>query len=391
MRLKQTEGTVHVADGDGISLTPEKDLALYSGCHVGTAEKSYAWIDLDKAKLTKLDQNSEIEIQKENKALTIEVVSGSLFFNVTEPLAGDETMKIRTSSLLVGIRGTCGWGNVPDAQHMELYLLEGKVECTAGTNTVSVSAGEKAMMTADGEITVSSFAPEEVPPFVAKEIKDDEALLAAILDASGLDLAAHPVVLYGDVLSEIHGTILHAESIDLDADGSKELMVLYLEERENDNRTFVNCDIYRTGPEGLTYSGGYGALFYIDDNRYHEASVSLVESGGHLYLKWHEVHELGSDAENTYIREENTYCGYSLATPGGLTEWSYFERFDRNQDHFYGELHEYYLKSIDRSDNTSEISAGEYEAGLANYREIRMIAYTQDNGEIVVVAGPAGE
>ena len=57
-------------------------------------------------KLTKLDQNSEIAIQKEGKALEIEVKSGSLFFNITEPLADDETMNIRASTMLVGILNT---------------------------------------------------------------------------------------------------------------------------------------------------------------------------------------------------------------------------------------------------------------------------------------------
>ena len=39
---------------------------------------SYARINLDDVKLAKLDQNSEITIRKEGKALDIEVKSGSL-------------------------------------------------------------------------------------------------------------------------------------------------------------------------------------------------------------------------------------------------------------------------------------------------------------------------
>ena len=109
MHLRRTEGTVGVSDNEGKSVEPRDDLGLYSGYGVGTQAESYAWIDLDDVKLTKLDANSEIEIVKEDKSLEINVKSGSLFFNVTEPLADDETMNIATSTMMIGIRGTCGW------------------------------------------------------------------------------------------------------------------------------------------------------------------------------------------------------------------------------------------------------------------------------------------
>lgn len=56
-----------------------------------------------------MDENSEISITKDDLKLSINVKSGGLFFNVTEPLAEDETMNIRTSSMIVGIHSTCGW------------------------------------------------------------------------------------------------------------------------------------------------------------------------------------------------------------------------------------------------------------------------------------------
>ena len=127
MHLRRTEGTVSVSNGEGKSLPPLDNLGLYSGYGVGTGSASYAWIDLDDVKLTKLDQNSEISIQKEGKALNIELKSGSLFFNVTEPLEDDETMNIRTSTMLVGIRGTSGWVEAQGSTS-RVYLLEGKVE-----------------------------------------------------------------------------------------------------------------------------------------------------------------------------------------------------------------------------------------------------------------------
>ena len=126
MHLRKTEGTVGVSDGEGKDITAKDDLGLYSGYQVGTQEKSYAWIDLDRVKLTKLDADSQIEINKEGKKLEIDVKTGSLFFNVTEPLDDDETMNIAASTMIIGIRGTCGWVGENTAA-----LLEVTVEVTA--------------------------------------------------------------------------------------------------------------------------------------------------------------------------------------------------------------------------------------------------------------------
>ena len=90
-------------------MEPQENLGLYSGYGVATQAESYAWIDLDEVKLAKLDAGSEIEIAKEGKKLEINVKSGNMFFNVTQPLADDETMDITTSTMMLGIRGTCGW------------------------------------------------------------------------------------------------------------------------------------------------------------------------------------------------------------------------------------------------------------------------------------------
>ncbi|MCI8517352.1 MAG: FecR domain-containing protein [Hungatella sp.] len=190
MYLKRAEGTVDVSDDAGADVPVLEDLGLYSGYDVYTDSDSFAWINLDNVKLTKMDQNSEIAIQKDGRDLEIQVLSGSLFFNVTDPLEDDETMNIRTSTMLVGIRGTCGWVEVPDDEHMNLYLLEGWVKCTADENVSTVSAGEMAAMTEDGEITVTQFTAEDVPGFVREEVEEDDDLAEAILEDSGIDVLA---------------------------------------------------------------------------------------------------------------------------------------------------------------------------------------------------------
>ena len=176
MHLVKTEGTVQVADAAGKSVRLISNLGLYSGYGVTTQASSYGWILLDSTKLAKLDERSGVEVRKSGKQLELYVSSGGLFFNVTEPLADDETMNIRTSSMVVGIRGTRGWVEVENDEVMCVYLLKGRVECAAldkkGNVLASeaIIAGEAAMMESGGDITVAEFDPEKVPDFVEEEL-----------------------------------------------------------------------------------------------------------------------------------------------------------------------------------------------------------------------------
>ena len=191
MHLRRAEGTVSVSDGEGKNVEPKEDLGLYSGYGVDTQAESYAWIDLDEVKLTKLDQDSQIEIKKEDKHLEIEVLSGAVFFNVTEPLADDETMNIRTSTMMLGIRGTCGWVALSeDKGTLTVGLLEGKVECSNGEDTATVSAGEKGAIPASGEIAVAPLTAAQVPAFVKAELEEDSTLAETVKADSGLDVLA---------------------------------------------------------------------------------------------------------------------------------------------------------------------------------------------------------
>lgn len=189
MHLVRTEGAVSVNDTEGAPVTLIENLGLYSGYGVATRVESYGWIDLDEAKLAKMDENSEVEIVKADKLLEICVQSGGLFFNVTEPLADDETMNIRTSTMLVGIRGTCGWVYVEDDNLMRVYLLRGKVECSVLGEDDDVlaskmlTAGQMARMSLSGDaasILIEDFSDQDVPYFVMTEIEEDGAMLDSI-------------------------------------------------------------------------------------------------------------------------------------------------------------------------------------------------------------------
>ena len=102
IQLRKIEGDVTVTGGSKRSLSVRENMRLYNGYGLQTQESSYAWIDLDDAKLAKVDAVSEVEVRKSGKLLELLVDSGNLFFNVSEPLARDETLTVRTSTMVVG-------------------------------------------------------------------------------------------------------------------------------------------------------------------------------------------------------------------------------------------------------------------------------------------------
>ncbi|WP_300802140.1 FecR domain-containing protein [uncultured Acetatifactor sp.] len=235
MSLAKAEGAVGIADGDGESVPVSEDRSLYSGYQVGTEAKSHAWISLDDVKLVKMDEESAIELRKENRNLEIFVNSGQLFFNITEPLEEDETLDIRTSTMTVGIRGTSGWVSVLEEGHMQVCVLEGKVHCEV-TDSVSgqsaeaeVSAGERAdlyIRSEEGEdaaceIVKSKISRSDIPDFVLEEVD---------LEALGTELAEEPEEAGGETAEEPQET---AEAPEEEAAGETVEEVLALSEYES--------------------------------------------------------------------------------------------------------------------------------------------------------------
>ena len=77
MWLVRTEGHVEVSDENGGNVDLAERLGLYSGYEVRTRSESYGWIDLDEVKLTKLDQDSGVEVRKDDKVLELGVLVGA--------------------------------------------------------------------------------------------------------------------------------------------------------------------------------------------------------------------------------------------------------------------------------------------------------------------------
>ena len=108
MKLEKTEGTVKVKTQNGATRKISNGMRLYNGNSVETATDSYAFISLDSSKAVKLSENAKASLRQNGKKLELLVKKGQLLFNVSTKLKDDESMNIRTSTMVTGIRGTCG-------------------------------------------------------------------------------------------------------------------------------------------------------------------------------------------------------------------------------------------------------------------------------------------
>ena len=198
MRLLRLEGTVSMEE-NGREKTIKENLRLKSGNALNTEVKSLASIGLDDAKVVTMNETSRAEFTQKGKYLDLNLTRGSLFFEVDKPLEEDETFEIRTSTMVVGIRGTSGYVSVEGGIE-ELILTDGHVH-VVGTNPVTgevkeadVSAGQRLRVYLYNDRKVDSIMFElediterELPEFVLRILREDSALLDRVIKATGWD------------------------------------------------------------------------------------------------------------------------------------------------------------------------------------------------------------
>lgn len=264
MHLLRTEGTVAVADGEGKEVAISENLGLYSGYEIETGQEAYAWIDLDKTKLAKMDADSAVEIHRDGSHLEMVVGKGSLFFNIEEHLTEEETLDIRTSGMTIGIRGTCGWVSAVDEGHLQAYILEGTVECSGAENAagaVSVGAGEVAELSVkDGkaEILVRKFSVSEIPQFVQAELEENEDLNERVKGACGLDVRQwmqSTATVTMPVTSEEIQELFEKEGA----------VTVVVQPGGGDNVLAITNDLYVGSPEGASLLLGEGISVNIEE------------------------------------------------------------------------------------------------------------------------------
>ena len=205
--LEKIQGDVRVVSSAKEEKTILEGMQLINGDHQVTGEESYAWMSLDASKAVKLDENSESALKKAwfSKKLEVYSVKGKLFFNVTVPLAEDEAFNIRTSTMVTGIRGTCGWVEVSDDWKSTIYLLTGKLECLVvnpldnGSQTITLLPGQYAEFFVfpkseiEGEeascgVTTKTFTKEDIPGFILEEILGNDELIQKIYEETKTEI-----------------------------------------------------------------------------------------------------------------------------------------------------------------------------------------------------------
>lgn len=202
MQLMKTEGTVSISDSQGKAVSLFEKMRLHSGYQMKTEESSYAWINLDSSKLIKMDAASQVAIQKSGKQLEVRLDAGGLFFNVSEPLEEDESLNIRVSTMVVGIRGTSGWVRIIDPWTTQVFILDGSVQCsvtdpvTGQSKTDIVKGGEMVSCVVypqdkpgdKCDILRQTFTEEEIAGFILVDVVPDKPLCEKIYGSSGIDL-----------------------------------------------------------------------------------------------------------------------------------------------------------------------------------------------------------
>ena len=197
MRLLRIEGVVTLTSG-GKTKTIVDNLKLSSGDVLTTEKDSLASIALDDSKAVTLQENSSAEFIKNGKMLELNLTAGALFFEVSKKLEDDESFQIRTSTMMVGIRGTSGYVFVQKDGQDGVLLTTGNVNVeginkkTGETKEKNVTAGQVVYVYLYDEEVGNSVDFElhdaheqELPKEVVNYLIEHEELLEDVCKATG--------------------------------------------------------------------------------------------------------------------------------------------------------------------------------------------------------------
>ncbi len=180
MRLMRTDGTVLLADGSG-SLSVQEGMRLFSGYALSTEALSRAGIMLDDYKAVTLNELSKASLQEEGKTLELNLENGAMYFSVSKPLDADESYSIRTSTMVLGIRGTSGYVETLSDTKSSVILTSGNAVISILTGgELPISPGQRIIISsAGGGTQFSSYmiSPDDYPGLLLSELISDRQIL----------------------------------------------------------------------------------------------------------------------------------------------------------------------------------------------------------------------
>ena len=198
MRLLRVQGTVTLETSTG-NKPLKNNMRFQSGDALSTGEDGMASIGLDNDKVITLQPNSRAEFSKTRKKIEMNLTRGGLFFNVTKPLDADETFDIKTSTMVVGIRGTSGYVYVDRNGNPTVFITDGHVHVTGinpstgETKETDCYAGQRVSVfilngSSDTVVfTLDNLTENDIPEFVLNIIANNAVLLEKVCADTGWD------------------------------------------------------------------------------------------------------------------------------------------------------------------------------------------------------------
>ena len=362
MKLVKTEGSAHVSDENRMEQKIRENMNLYSGYNVGTQESSYAWINLDSAKLLTLNESSDAVLEKDGRRLRVVLQSGDMFFCVLQDLGDDEALELETGNMSMAIRGTCGIYRAVSEQQSQLVLLEGEVSITDSSgdvqHTASTGQAIDLYVDTDGNVNVStrSVTNGDVPDYVIQAIQENKDIRKKILSGGGTAdymTEAQMMEIYGGVIECLQKML--AGAIDIHSNDS--FLQYYWDLDNITSYNLADCPHYSgldahgfTAENPAALQNWQYAFFDINEDGFPELLISdsTLEDGYGIRDCWttdgsqalHVVSALGND----WL--ELTANGYLVRHSAAILEqWEYYTVEPYQNPHYV------YAAYADRSEN----------------------------------------
>lgn len=274
MKLEKTEGTVTLKTQNGSTRKITKGMRLYNGNTLSTAKYSYAHISLDSTKAVKLDQSSSATLRQSGKQLELLVKSGKLFFNVSKKLSAKESMNVRTSTMVTGVRGTCGVVEFVSSKQSKLYLIEGQVTLGTGSNATVVQGGQVATVILQDKpatsepgkpdkgdqnvIAVEKLPEKNIPPVALQEIVADPVLQEKIEKTTELKIEKIEEAL--EQFEKEEAERIEQEKAEQEKDEEKDQEKEQDEKKEDESTSSSGDGSYTPGTPAPTSATLYGTV-----------------------------------------------------------------------------------------------------------------------------------
>lgn len=194
MRLSKTQGIVAVFDTENKPQKAISNMKLPSGYNIATSAASYAWINLDDTKLVEMDALSKVKVTSTGKNHVVDVTLGKAFFDVSKNLEKDESLIIRTQSVVASInKGTAAEIRVENG-NATIVALDGKIDCvaidmaTGKLKSVEVLSGKMVEVkptASKTKVATKTAKKDDISGFSKLQIAQDSVLKDRIIKASG--------------------------------------------------------------------------------------------------------------------------------------------------------------------------------------------------------------